>query len=166
MVMFSKVIMVGCGAVGSSLLGLLHHAKDPILQRIIVVSQFEKDLVLAKEMGIETHLSEITNSNFEEIFLSLAQGKTMILNLANNVSTYDLMKLCKKMEWNYLDAAANMWSLLDENSSYLDCLVKLENFRTVGKTPTMLCGFGVNPGLVSVFAKQALSDIADIAINK
>lgn len=171
-----KLVMVGFGSVGQAMLPLLLRHIDITPQQITIVSANE-DGKIAHEFGVEFVLHCLTDADYLSILEPRLDEGDFLLNLSVDVSSLALIKMCWRRGILYLDTCIEPWlggydnpSLtLSQRSNYAlrEAVLSFRPDRRSG--PTAVLTQGANPGLASIFVKQALLSVAadnDIAVAK
>lgn len=166
-----SIVVIGFGSIGKGLLPLLlrHLDIDPI--QITVIDPVQVDQPIAQHYGVNFLGERITLENYEAIIgslLSQSGERGMIINVANQVSSIDLVKFAATNNAFYLDTVVEPWPgfYFNQDLSPAD----QTNYRlreelralkpTLINTPTAISCCGANPGMVSWLLKEALLNLA------
>lgn len=164
-----RVIIVGCGSIGQSVLPLIrHHISLEGEGRLVVLSADEQGRVLAEKCGAHFEHAHLTPKNHRRILSRHAKAGDLLLNLSVNVSSLDLVRFCADEDILYVDTSIEPWPGVYTNPM-LDMRLRT-NFVIREKAlqlaaelgpdaPTAVVDHGANPGLVSHFVKRALLDL-------
>lgn len=163
-----KLVMVGFGSVGQATLPLLLRHIDIDPKRIRIVAADNDGLEVARSFDIPLTVHRLTEEDCESYLAPLLEAGDFLLNLSVDVSSLTLIKLCWRLGVLYLDTCIEPWPggygnaelSLSQRSNYAlreDVLAFRLDKR---KGPTAVVTQGANPGLASVFVKQALLDLA------
>jgi homospermidine synthase len=121
----------------------------------------------AEALGVPFRIRPLTREDYRQELDPLLGPGDFLLNLSVDVSSVDLMRLCRERGALYLDTCIEPWP-----GGYTDTRLPLSartNYalresalalRSLGPGPTAVITHGANPGLVSHFVKQALLYIA------
>lgn len=163
-----KLVMVGFGSIGQAALPLLlrHVGLDP--KKIRIVAADDEGRQVAEQFGIPLQVRHLTEDDFESVLAPLLGAGDFLLNLSVDVASLSLIKLCRQLGVLYLDTCIEPWPggytdsglSLSQRSNYVlreDVLAFRLDKR---KGPTAVLTQGANPGLASIFVKQALLDLA------
>ncbi len=163
----NRLIILGFGSIGRAVLPLIFQQLAINPSQITIIANDASGKSIAQAYGILFELKYITQSNYSQtIGEKLAQGN-FLLNLSVNISSFDLIELCRQFGALYLDTAIESWP-----KGYLDCELppsfrtnyhlreSLLTLKSDKKNPTAIITHGANPGLVSHFLKQALMNLA------
>jgi homospermidine synthase len=163
-----RLVILGFGSIGQGVLPLILRHIDLPQDRITIVTAEERGQDVAAEYGIRFILQAATRENFEDLLTPLLVKGDFLLNLSVDVSSVELMKLCRKLDVLYLDTVVEPWAggytdtslTPSQRSNYAmrEAAVALREEMRGGATS--VTAHGANPGLVSHFVKQALLDIA------
>ncbi len=165
------VVMIGFGSIGKGCLPLLERHFKFDKSNLTVIDPSDRDRAILDQQGIKfVHLA-ITEKNYEEVLtplLNSEEGPGFCVNLSVDVSSLDVMKLCRKINAFYIDTVVEPWTgfYFDESlkaaarSNYaLRETVLEEKEKSPGGITAVSC-CGANPGMVSWFVKQALINLA------
>ncbi len=165
------IVMIGFGSIGRGFLPLLerHFEYDP--KRLVVVDPDDRNRKLLDERGIRFIKAEINRDNYQELLtplLTTGEGQGFCVNVSVDVSSVDVMKLCREKNVFYIDTVTEPWagfyfngeSSASERSNYAlrESVLAERRNNPSGITAVSCCG--ANPGMVSWFVKKALLDIA------
>ncbi|MDO8958814.1 MAG: saccharopine dehydrogenase NADP-binding domain-containing protein [Rhodocyclaceae bacterium] len=172
-----KLVMVGFGCIGQAMLPLLFRHLDIRPQQIRIVATSEKGAAIAREFGVAITQQRLTRENYRAVLEPLLGKDDFLLNLSVDVSSLALIELCRQRAALYLDTSIEPWP-----GGYTDCskpVAQRTNYalreavlaygRANRLGPTAVVTQGANPGLASVFVKQALLDVAldsGVAVGK
>ncbi len=165
------IVMIGFGSIGRGTLPLIERHFDFDSSRFVVVAPDDGDKALLDERGIRFVQAGLTPETYRELLTPLltdGEGQGFCVNLSVDVSSLDVMKLCRELGVLYIDTVVEPWPgfYFDENADpaertnyALRETVRREKARNPGGTTAVSC-CGANPGMVSWFVKAALLDIA------
>ncbi|MHB9102492.1 MAG: saccharopine dehydrogenase NADP-binding domain-containing protein [Sulfuricella sp.] len=172
-----KLVMVGFGCIGQAMLPLLFRHLDIRPQQIRIVAANEGNAAIAREYGVAFTQHTLTRENYRSVLEPWLDKGDFLLNLSVDISSLALIELCRGRDALYLDTCIEPWP-----GGYTDCskpVAQRTNYalreevlvygRANGPGPTAVVTQGANPGLASMFVKQALLDIAadsGVAANK
>jgi homospermidine synthase len=163
-----RLVFVGFGSVAQGFLPLLLRHVGIAPGRIRIVTADRRGAAEAAHYGIRFDVSPLTPENFRAILTPLLGPGDFLLNLAVDVSSLDLMRLCHERGALYLDTCIEPWP-----GGYTDATLSptqrsnyglRENVLTLQREcrggPTAVPTHGANPGLISHWVKQALVNLA------
>lgn len=165
------IVMIGFGSIGRGTLPLIERHFEYDKERLVVIDPQDDDVALLNERGIRFVQTHVTKENYRDLLsplLTAGGGQGFCVNLSVDVSSLDVMKLCRELKAFYIDTVVEPWlgfyfdDSLDTSarSNYaLREAVLAERKRSPGGTTAVSC-CGANPGMVSWFVKQALVDVA------
>lgn len=166
--MSRHLVMLGFGAVGRVVLGLLrqHGVLDPA--RLLVLDRDESAVAAARARGVEARQALVTRDTLPQVLGTHANPDDLLLNLAPAVSTTACVEYCYSRAILYLDAALQLWPG-DSRAGGLapaartafaarDALLAFGRRHPGG--PTALFAHGANPGLTSHLLRHALTELA------
>lgn len=106
---------------------------------------------------------KITKDNYEK-YISLLNKGDYILDFAIDIKNLTILEKCLTLGIHYLFTADASWNpdpdWLSVHQHYIEYL-KLKS-KFTGSEATSIVAFGMNPGLVSLFAKQGIKDIVNL----
>lgn len=165
------IVMIGFGSIGRGTLPLIERHFEYDKERFVVIDPQDDDIALLNERGIRFIQTHVTKENYRDLLtplLTQGGGQGFCVNLSVDVSSLDVMKLCRENKAFYIDTVVEPWLgfYFDESlgtagrSNYaLREAVLAERRNNPGGTTAVSC-CGANPGMVSWFVKQALVDVA------
>ncbi|MFA5502988.1 MAG: saccharopine dehydrogenase NADP-binding domain-containing protein [Bacilli bacterium] len=160
-----KFYIWGLGAVGYSFLQKLKENGlfNPELFFCVEPIKKRKDLFVSLG-GFESHFinERITKDNYLRLLKTLKKGD-YLLDFATDIKNLDILEYCLQNGIHYLSTADSSWnpdpSWISDHQHYLEYL-KLKNKYSSSKATSIVL-FGMNPGLVSCFAKLCLREIIE-----
>lgn len=165
------VVMIGFGSIGRGTLPLLERHFKFDKSQMVVIDPSDRDRKLLDDRGIRFIHTGLTSENYEQILTPLFRtdsGQGFCVNLSVDVSSLDVMKLCRDLNTFYIDTVAEPWAGFyfdpskgaSERSNYaLRETILTEKAANPGGVTAISC-CGANPGMVSWFVKQALINLA------
>ncbi|CAN5606823.1 saccharopine dehydrogenase NADP-binding domain-containing protein [soil metagenome] len=167
-----RVLVLGCGSVAQCVVPLLvRDLKIPPASVTVVdfVDNRER-IAAALALGVRYELDRVTPQNLNEFLSSRVSEGDLLLDLAWNIDNPTILEWCRDHGVRYLNTSVEVWNPYDELTATppLDrtLYVRHMNLRRLkatwpdNKGATAVLEHGANPGLVSHWAKQALSEIA------
>jgi len=163
-----KLLMLGFGCVGQAVLPVLFKELGISPQRTTVVKTREDSSGIASELGVEVVVARLEEGNIEAVLGPLLGAGDFLLNLSVDVSSLDLIRLCRSRGAFYLDTCNEPWKgryddpskPLSRRSNY-SLREEVLAWRLDKRSgPTAVLTQGANPGLVSSLVKQALVNMA------
>ncbi|HEX4923069.1 MAG TPA: homospermidine synthase [Bdellovibrionales bacterium] len=166
------VVMIGFGSIGKGTLPLLERHFTFDKSRMVVIDPSDRDRKLLDERGIKFLHLGLTAENYEKVLAPLlkdGRGQGFCVNLSVDVSSLDVMKLCRELGAFYIDTVVEPWAgfYFDSkksgsartNYALRETILAEREKNLRGVTAISCCG--ANPGMVSWFVKQALLDLAN-----
>lgn len=163
----AKCVIVGFGSIGQSIVPLLIDA-GLVENRLHIFDYKNDNATLLSHYRIRNfELQRITSENYEAVLGPLLDASTILLNLAVEVSTIDLIRLCQSREALYIDTSIEPWSYERDASvdaiAMTNCQLRDEvlSFRR-GRDAlrSAIVAHGANPGFVSILTKVAMVKMA------
>ena len=167
-----SIVMIGFGSIGKGTLPLIEKHFKYDKQRMVVIDPSDADRKLLDERGIKFLQLGLTAENYEKVLTPLLQnngtGPSFCVNLSVDVSSLDVMKLCRNLGAFYIDTVVEPWAgFYFDNSKPASARTNyalretiLEEKRNSKGGITAISCCGANPGMVSWFVKQALINLA------
>ncbi len=161
-----KLVILGCGSVAQCAIPLLIKHLNLKLDQITVIDPLDNRNRIPA--GINYITTEITKDNYRKILSDHLQKGDILLDLAWNIATLDLLIWCKDHGVRYVNTSVEVWDPFSDYSSeestlYHRQMVIRDAVKKwpAGSTPTAVLDHGANPGLISSIAKQGILDIAE-----
>ncbi len=166
------IVMIGFGSIGKGTLPLLERHFQFDKKRVVVIDPSDRDRQLCEERGIQFIKAKVTHENYVELLkplLTNGPGEGFCINLSVDVSSMDVMKLCRELKVKYIDTVVEPWegfyfdntkgSAGRTNYALRETMLAEKKASPGGTTAVSCCG--ANPGMVSWFVKQALVNLAN-----
>lgn len=163
-----RLIIIGFGSIARGVIPLL--LKHLLLQphQVTIISAAIDGQEIIANYNIPFKHFTLTKDNYVGFLDPLISKDDFVLNLSVNVSSLDLIRLCKQKGALYLDSCIEPWkggytdpSLpLSLRTNYALREQALELKKEFGLSPTAIVAYGANPGLISQITKQALIKLA------
>src|SRR5467141_1889263 len=163
-----RILLVGFGSIGQGVLPLILRHIGIAPERLTIVTAEDKGSEEAAKYGIKFVKERLTRENFRRVLNPLLGRGDFLINVAVEVSSIALIKLCWEKGAMYLDTCIEPWP-----GGYTDPTVPASRRTNYvlreealalragnARAPTAVLTHGANPGLVSHFVKQALANIA------
>jgi homospermidine synthase len=174
-----KLVILGFGSIAQGLLPILFRETNLKPSQILIISRSDKHASIAAEFNVEVHAAPLTEDNFKSLLDQHLNRGDFLLNLSVEVASLALIQYCHAHGVLYLDTCIEPWpgkytdekASLSERTNYHLREEVLAYRRSRPTGPTALITMGANPGLVSIFVKQALLNMAydaqlhDIPVN-
>lgn len=163
-----KLLMLGFGSIGQAMLPLLFRHIEIRPEQVKIMARHEDKHGIAKEYGVEFIAQALTEENFESILDQQIKEGDFLLNLSVDVASLALIMFCWRRGILYLDTCIEPWAgrymdpsrTLSQRSNYFLREEVLAFRLDKRQGPTAVVTQGANPGLASIFVKQALLNIA------
>ncbi|MDB5550979.1 MAG: homospermidine synthase [Rhizobium sp.] len=166
------IVMIGFGSIGRGTLPLIERHFKFDKSRMVVIEPRNDEAELLARHGVRHIQAHVTKENYKELLkplLTEGEGQGFCINLSVDISSVDLMKLCRKHDVLYIDTVVEPWHgfYFDKDkdnaarTNYaLRETMRKEKFKNPGGA-TAVSTCGANPGMVSWFVKQALVNLAN-----
>lgn len=163
-----RVVMLGCGFVGQSILPVLGEHLENVYSRMTVLAADEAGRLLAERHGATFIHCNLTPGNFRTQLKKFLRDGDLLLNLSIDISSIDLIRYCSERNILYVDTSIEPWPGIFDNPMLT--LQQRTNFAIRNKllsvarelgpdSATAVVDHGANPGMVSHFVKKALVDL-------
>jgi homospermidine synthase len=160
--------MVGFGSIGQAALPLLLRYFELAPEQIRIFCADGGGAAIAREYRVALQVLPLTAENYCAVLEPLLGEGDFLLNLSVDVSSRALIALCRQRGALYLDTCTEPWAggyidtsrSASERSNYALREEVLEFRREPQPGPTAMITFGANPGLASIFVKEALRKLA------
>ncbi len=160
-----KHFLLGLGSIGTSFLKILKENGyfDPESFYCLDSSLEAKERFLSIGGREENfYLDRLTKDNIDNYLNLLNQGD-YLLDFTIDLKTLEILRYCLSHDIHYLNTADSSWKpdplWLSVHQHYLEYLKIKEEYKE--KQNTCLIEFGMNPGLVSSFAKMCIKEIVN-----
>jgi homospermidine synthase len=121
-------------------------------------------------LGVQYEIGRVTPENLAEFLSARLSDGDMLLDLAWNIDATTILTWCHENGVRYLNTSVELWDPYEDMAAThpLDrtLYVRHQSLRKMvdawgdNSGPTAVLEHGANPGLVSHFVKQALSEIS------
>ena len=162
-----RVVIAGFGSVAQGLVPGLFQALGLEPRQVHVLTPRGDRHGVGAQLGITVQASRLTPDNYEAVLRPLLREGDFLLNLAVDVSSLALIRLCRELGVLYLDADNQPWPGEDdasrppaERTNYRLREDVLAFRRQNPGGPTACITQGANPGLVNSLLKVALLEMA------
>jgi len=167
-----RVLILGCGSVAQCLLPLLleHFDFEPSSVTVLESRDNRERVASSLARGVHYQQFEITTANLVETLENHLGNGDLLIDLAWNIGLAELLDWCRTKNVRYLNTSVEVWDPYDDPGSltpqertlYFRHMALRRQIAIWGSNdgPSAVVEHGANPGLVSHFTKQALSEIA------
>ena len=171
-----RIVVIGLGAVSRCTLPLLfeHVPAEPSQYTVIDFADVEANARWVVEQGARFTRERIELDSYAEVLGRHVGRGDLIVDLAWNIGTLDLLEWCRANDVRYVNASLEVWdpyagmetSPPPERTLYARHMELRDRIAAWGDNdgPSAVLDHGANPGLVSHFTKAALADIADACL--
>jgi homospermidine synthase len=177
-----KIVFFGCGAVAKCCIHYFESFFEFNYDQITIVEKEKKNFTFptvktAVSKGAKVLHHTIRAKTLTHLFDNILklQKYDLVIDLTTNTSTYRIFKECRLRGFLYINTSIEDEKGLKYNNkcaadnSILLQHINLQNI--VDKTPdtdnvTTIIEFGMNPGLISVFVKQGLVNLARMVLKQ
>lgn len=163
-----RLVMVGFGSIGQAMLPMLFRHIDIKPEQVRIISADAGGKEIAQEYGVDFTVRYLSEADYLSVLEPCLGEGDFLLNLSVDVSSLALVKFCWRQGVLYLDTSIEPWaggysdlSLTPSQRSNYALRESALAFRLDKRTgPTAVLTQGANPGLASMFVKQALLNLA------
>ena len=167
-----RVLVLGCGSVAQSVVPLL--VRDlgipPASVNVVDFTDNRERIASSLALGVRFELGRVTPDNLDEFLSARVSEGDLLLDLAWNIDNPTILQWCRDHGVRYLNTSVEVWDPYDELTAtpplertlYIRhmSLRRMKATWPDNKGATAVLEHGANPGLVSHFAKQALTELA------
>lgn len=160
--------MVGFGSIGQAILPLLLRHIDMHPEQLTIISADADGIEIAHEFRVALKILPLSMDNYRTVLEPYLGEGDFLLNLSVDVCSRALIELCRRCGALYLDTCIEPWDggyfdtslSASQRSNYAlrEEVLALRRGERTG--PTAILTLGANPGLASIFVKQALLQMA------
>jgi homospermidine synthase len=178
----NKIYFIGFGSIGRPLFWILLKMFIIDIKNITIIDEREINIELDKlcpnKNGLNVIKTKLDKNNYLDLLKNLSFND-LIIDVANKISTIDIMKLSQDKGCNYISSCIQTWSDPDFSESkniFNDFSIKEKHNRVnefnktiINKNFNSIISMGCNPGNVSLWVKFGLLKIAqdkEVKINK
>ena len=171
-----RILVIGLGAVSRCTLPLLfeHVPAAPSQYTVIDFADVAENARWVQEQGASFAAERIAPDNFGDVLGRFVGPGDVIVDVAWNLGTVDLLEWCRSHDVRYVNASLEVWDPYEDMNAtkptdrtlYARHMKLRDRIARWGDNegPTAILDHGANPGLVSHFTKAALVDIADAVL--
>jgi homospermidine synthase len=168
-----RILVIGLGSVARCTLPLLfaHVDAAPSQYTVLDFADVGEAARFVIEHGATFVEARITEDNYRQLLATHVGPGDVIVDLAWNIGTADLLQWCREHGVRYVNASLEVWDPYQgvgrqapvARTLYARHMALRAMIARWGdnRGPTAVLDHGANPGLVSHFTKAALADIAD-----
>jgi homospermidine synthase len=172
------LLLIGLGAVGGAFADMLLRFLDMDPKKLVVIDMIDVSYKIPGLLGLGSRffVEKLTKESYKEVLSKYVSSGDIIVDLSI-LDSNDVIRWCFENDVRFVSTSMEEWEELEpgpEDRKNIDrlCLYSLhvetiENFEKLKKEKgsdykftTAIISHGMNPGLVSHFAKRGLVDIA------
>lgn len=160
-----KILCIGFGGIARGLLPLLFKHFRLRAAQLEIISADDQGREIAARYGSKFTRAFVCRENYQNLLEQVVRAGDVVLNLAVEVSSIDVLRWCQAQGVIYLDTGIEPWQggyavadVLQTTNYWLREQVLA--LRGSGR-PTAVVAHGANPGLVNHLLKQALRNLAE-----
>jgi homospermidine synthase len=164
-----RVLMIGCGSIGQTVLPLLVRELGIDPGRVAVLAADGRGEEIAAALGVRFEIAPLTRANLASQLDSRLEAGDFLLNLSVEVSSLELVRFAAARGVLYLDTGIEPWpgGYTDpelspaerSNQAFRSRALALREELGPGAPTAVICQ-GANPGLVSQLLKAAALELA------
>ncbi|MFM1790222.1 MAG: Homospermidine synthase, partial [Actinomycetota bacterium] len=162
--------MLGCGSVAQCTIPLLISdlGIDPGTIHVVDFVDNRHRIADALAKGVTYEIARVTQENLDEFLSARCKDGDILLDLAWNIDCPTILQWCFEHNVRYLNTSVEVWDPYEDLASThpLDrtLYVRHQDLRRLKQKwgrlgATAVLEHGANPGMVSHFAKQALTEM-------
>lgn len=164
-----NIVLIGAGCIGAGILPMMVKLIkfDPKKMTIIDMRDMRKDIRKYLDMGMKYVHLKITEQNYKTILSKYLKSGDILLDLAYDIETQDLLDYCHKHNIRFLNTSVEEFNRFKHTKPeeltlyYRNQIIKemANKWKDDKINPTAIMDCGANPGNVSCLTKKALVDI-------
>lgn len=167
-----KLFILGCGSVAQCFIPILMKLLDIPPRNITVMDSVDnsKKIAPALQQGVSYVQKKLTRENYPDVLKEYLSAGDLFVDLSCNVETLDMLDWCHHNGVLFVNTAVEVWDPYHDANKKSPTELTLYHRQMAirdliatwdePKGPTAIVDHGANPGLVSHFTKQALTEIA------
>lgn len=161
-----RLLFIGFGSIAQGLLPLVWRHFGLAPGQVMIISADAGGQAVAAAYGVGWLQATVDRDNYRELLGRYVRPGDVVLNLAVEVSSLDVLTWCQEHGALYLDTGIEPWQ-----GGYADAdPLRTTNYwlreqalaRRRPGLPTAVLAHGANPGLVNHLLKRALLDLAEL----
>jgi len=163
-----RLLILGFGSIGRAALPILLRHIEIERSSVSIISAEEDAEGIAAELGVNFLVKTIDVNDYEVVLDEYLQPNDFLLNLSVNISSMALIRYCWERNILYLDTCIEPWpgrytdpeTPVAKRTNY-KLREELLAFRLDKRSgATAVVTQGANPGMASIFVKQAIMNMA------
>lgn len=158
-----KYLILGLGSVGFSFLKKIKENglfKSDVFYCVDKDEKAKEDFIKIGGKSYNFSLDKVTKDNYLK-YLNTLDENDYLLDFCIDIKNLEILEYCLIHNIHYLSTADSSWNpdptWMSDHQHFLEYLKLKEKYAK--KQNTCLVLFGMNPGLVSLFAKKCLKEI-------
>ena len=161
-----KLFLLGLGAIGKSFLKKIVELDFFGANNIYCIDASSEEFHTFVSFGLpaEHFCCDTVNEENYQGYLSKIKPRDYLFDFATNIKNLEIIEYVLEKGIHYLSLADSGWnhdsSFRSIHQHFLE-YKQLKNKYYNQKGPTVLVEFGMNPGMVSIFAKKCLEEIVE-----
>ncbi len=167
-----KLLIIGCGSVSQCAIPIVLKLVDMPPANITIMDFVDNRSRVreAIEKGVRYVNDRVTQENYSSLLKKYVGAGDMIIDLAWNIACTAIVSWCRDNSVLYVNTSVEEWDPYRDSqrndptkytlyARHMELRTMIEGWGS-NQGPTAVVDHGANPGLVSHFTKQALTDIA------
>ena len=168
----ARVLVLGCGSVAQCTVPLLVRDLRIEASRVTILEMLDNRARVADSLALGVHYEQahITPANLDEMLSARVGPGDLLLDVAWNIDNPTILQWCRDHGVLYLNTSVEVWDPYFDLASthplsrtlyarHMDIRRMIARWGD-NRGPTAVLEHGANPGLVSHFTQQALTEIA------
>lgn len=176
-----KYVILGCGSVGKCVLHYLpRFLKGTLYKDVYVVDKLSEPrnfpaVANCVQQGAHYIHLELTVETLEKLFKDTLTAGDVVIDLTTRTDCYEFFRLTRKYALHYINTSIEEiyepesgtcncpidGSIWYQHAQLLDIAERTKRFNP----PTSIMEFGMNPGLISVFVKEGIIQLAEYVLK-
>ena len=161
-----KLFLIGLGAIGKSFLKKIVELDFFDTNNVYCIDASSEELHSFVNLGFPAnhfYCYNIKEENYQE-YLKIIRPLDYLFDFATNIKNLEIIEYALEKGIYYLSLADSGWDQDSSFNSIHQHFIEYKHLKTKycnKKGPTVLVEFGMNPGMVSTFAKKCLTEIVE-----
>jgi homospermidine synthase len=170
-------VILGYGAIGTAALPLILERLSPPAGRVTILDRADRRRALRDflDRGVRFERLTITRDNYAATLAPRLGPGDLLIEMAPQIDTLALLEFCRERGVLFLNSSIERWPHGNGHAAVADDRLLAPRMRRVAdwidagggaRGPTAVIDHGANPGIVSHFVRQALTDIAAAVLDR
>ncbi len=158
-----SIVLLGLGCIGKAIIPLLDRHFEYEKSKFYIIDPDDRNTFVLREYGLTNFIKiALTKENYTETLTKYLEPGGFCINLTVDVSSSDVMSLCRQKGVFYIDTSNEPWpgfynDPTKDRTNYTlrEQVMKLKREQSPNSITSVSC-CGANPGMISWLLKEAL----------